>query len=96
MTAPLSGVRVVLTADPRQEAIAAGRGPSLSLGVIAGIGFAAALPWLTRSSWSYVSGATDYIAITLAGIGAAIAVVYTLTPLIALARPRAQAARSNL
>jgi len=70
------------------RAIAAGWLRAALAGAAAGIVFAAALPWLTHSRWSYVSGAVDYIAIFLAGVGAAVAIIYALTPLIALAKRR--------
>ena len=63
--------------------------PAMILGVLAGIGVSVSIPALTRSNWSYVAGATDYVAIIGAGIAAAVAVAYMLTPVIMLVKPRA-------
>lgn len=64
--------------------------PAMILALLAGIGFAASIPSLTRSNWSYVAGATDYVAIIGAGVAAAAAVIYVLTPIIMLVKaPRA-------
>lgn len=63
--------------------------PAIILGVLAGIGVSVSIPALTRSSWSYVAGGTDYVAIIGVGIAAAVAVAYMLTPVIMLVKPRA-------
>ncbi|MFN3889315.1 MAG: hypothetical protein ACK4MV_02875 [Beijerinckiaceae bacterium] len=57
---------------------------SLIVGLLAGIGFAASLPSLTRSSWPYVSGLTDYVVILGAGLALAAAITYLLTPFVML------------
>ncbi|MDP2358533.1 MAG: hypothetical protein Q8M31_21105 [Beijerinckiaceae bacterium] len=64
--------------------------PAMILSLLAGFGFAASIPALTRSNWSYVAGGTDYIAIVGAGIAAVVAALYLLTPIIMLVKaPRA-------
>ncbi len=60
--------------------------PAIILAVLAGAGFAASIPALTRSNWSYVAGVTDYVAIIGAGIAAAVVVAYVLTPIIMLVK----------
>jgi len=46
------------------------------------------IPSLTQSEWAFVAGPTDYVVLIGAGVAAAIAILWLLTPVLALARPR--------
>lgn len=64
--------------------------PAIILAILAGAGVTVSIPALTRSNWSYVAGATDFVVIIGAGVAAAVAVAYVLTPIIMLVKaPRA-------
>jgi hypothetical protein len=57
---------------------------TMIMGILAGTGFAASLPSLTRSSWPYVAGVTDYVVIIGTGVALAAAVAFILTPFVVL------------
>lgn len=56
--------------------------------ILAGMAVTAFIPALTRSQWAFVAGPTDYVVLIGAGVAAAIAILWLLTPVLALARPR--------
>jgi hypothetical protein len=58
--------------------------PTLDLAALAAVAVTVSIPALTRSTWSYVAGFTDYVLLIGAGAGAALAVAYFLTPVLML------------
>jgi hypothetical protein len=79
-------VIVVRRSVDLRAALAGTMAPILALAGLAAIAATASIPWLTRSHWSYVSGPTDYVVLIGEGLGAALAVVYFLTPILVLGR----------
>lgn len=58
--------------------------PVLALAALAAVAVTASIPALTRSNWSYVAGFTDYAVLAGAGVAAAAAVAYFVTPFLML------------
>ena len=79
-------VIVVRRSTDLRSALVGAMAPILALAGLAAIAAIASIPWLTRSHWSYVAGPTDYVVLIGAGFGAALAVVYFLTPVLVLGR----------
>lgn len=79
-------VIVVRRSVDLRAALAGAMAPILALAGLAAIAAIASIPWLTRSHWSYVAGPTDYVMLIGAGLGAALAVAYFLTPVVILGR----------
>ena len=71
-------------ADVVADALRKALRPTLVLAALAALAVTASIPALTRSSWSYVAGFTDYVMLIGAGAGAALAVAYFLTPVLML------------
>lgn len=81
-------VIVVRRSVDLRAALAGAMTPILALSALAAIAAIASIPWLTRSHWSYVAGPTDYVVLIGAGVAAALAVAYFLTPVVVLGRSK--------